>query len=666
MAYPHPRETLLNDHLRHREMEAQRYLARAKDESLPDWRRVLQELTARTPRYMKGVVRVLMPKVASDVLLNPDAEHSLWDIRSRTQCYMVIEQERDSGGNTVLKISGTRTAVEKAIDDIVQVTKKVRVLLLSDGDEILIHDGIDEHGADPYTAKPRMPISIGQTRSLDESLNPTILTTTAQDVPKPSRWTKQTFEQYVATLARGYLPVWRANILYPDRKAGHQHAVVKQLVDVFYDPEAQSSLSGAAFKIAFEYIARRGRVFRTQARVLFDRMERLGVPTDTTIYNLLIEATIHDKDLRSFSACVSLMLRRGHEPNLKTWLLFLRLVQSEEVRRYILQAMIHKNLLVTPENMAQVALEMARYDAERAMQHGLDVETLLAEQSKLYGPDWLRFSGATTTCNLILEVIAKHGKWDQVNKFVDFMASRPSPYVYPDANTLNICVEHARVQTYARLAIDLVGKFEDLGIQTEMGTLQSLFMAFWDHNMAHAMDIVWQFALLTGRTTTAMAIRFSKVLRLGSRSGWDAPIPTQSDTVPPTKRPKWYGMYALLMASSRDMFQVEKPATQRQLLRVLRQRGLQMRSEGYIVPRGSLSRTLRDMAERDSRFHKSLTEKKWIIEPALLSITLRTDEADAPHKIIEEDDIDEDCNEEESQGGEISTEQLEKHQDIEI
>ncbi|KAH8911869.1 hypothetical protein BR93DRAFT_921862 [Coniochaeta sp. PMI_546] len=670
MEYPHPRETLLNDHLRHREMEAQKRheaCARAKNESLPNWRRVLQELTAATPRYMDGVVRVLMPKGASDVLLNPDAENSLWDIRSRTRCYMVVEQERDSDGNTVLKISGTRTAVEKAIDDVVQVAKKVTVLLLSDSGETLIHDGIDEHGSEHDTAKPRTPIMIGRTRSLDKSLKPTLLTTTAHDVPKPSRWTKQTFEQYVATLARGYLPVWRANILYPGRKVGHQKAVVKQLIDVFYDPETQASLSGPAFKIAFEYIARRGRVFRPQARVLFDRMEKLGLPTDTTIFNLLIEATIHDKDLRSFSTCVFLMIRRGHEPNLKTWLLFLRLIQSEEVRRYILQAMIHKNLLVAPENMAQVALEMARYDAERAMQHGLDVEALVAEQSKLYGPEWLRFAGATSTCNRILEVIAKHGKWDQVNKFVEFMASRPSPYVYPDANTLNICVEHARVQTYARSAIDLVGRFEDLGIQTEMGTLQSLFMAFWYHNMAHAMDIVWQFALLTGRTTSGMATRFADILHMGSKLGWDADaIPAQSDAIPTPKKPKQYAMYALLMASSRDMFQIETPAMRKQLLKVLRQRGLQMRSEGYVVPRGSLSRALRDAAERDSRLHKNLTKGSWIIEPALLPTTMSADKGGAPLQHIEEEEPDEDSSHVGSHGEEMSTEQLEKHQDIEI
>lgn len=672
MEYPHPKETLLNDHLRHREMEAQKRheaLALAKNESLPNWRRVLQELTAATPRYMDGVVRVLMPKAANDVLLNPDAENSLWDIRSRTHCYMVVEKERDPDGNIVLKISGPRTAVERAIDDIVQVAQKVTVLLLSGSGETVIHDGIDEHAAELATASRGTPISnIGQTRSLDRSLKPSILTTTARDIPKPSQWTKQTFEQYVATLTRGYLPVWRANILYPEKEASHQHAVVKQLVKVFYDPKTQASLSGAAFRIAFEYIARRGRVFRPQARFLFDRMEKLGIPTDTTIFNLLIESTIHDKDLRNFSNCVFLMIRRGHEPNFKTWLLFLRLIQSEEVRRYILQAMIHKNLLVTPENMAQVALEMARFDAERAMQHGLDVETLLAEQSRLYGPEWLRFAGATTTCNRILEVMAKHGKWDLVNKFVDFMASRPSPYVYPDANTLNICVEHARVQTYARSAIDLVGRFEDLGIQTEMGTLQSLFMAFWYHNMAHAMDIVWQFALLTGRTTSDMATRFTEILEMGSRLGWDADaIPAQSATIPTAKRPKQYAMYALLMASSREKFKVENPATRKHLLKVLRQRGLQMRAEGAVVPHRSLARALREAAERDSRFHKNLTKGSWIIEPALLPTTVRADKTNVPpRKSIDDGGPEEDSGDEGSHGEESSTEQVGIHRDIEI
>lgn len=677
MEYPHPRETLLNEHMRHREMEGQKHheaIAREHREPLPNWRRVLQELTAATPRYMNGVVRVLMPPVASDALLDPDRENSLWDIRSRTPCYMAVEQERDPNGNTVLKISGARSAVGEAVDDIVQVAKKVKVLLLSDKGETVVHDGIEQDAGRRDLADTGGQISIGPTRSLDELLRPTILASTAHDVPKPSRWTKQTFEQYVATLTRGRLPVWRASELYPGRKLAHQSAVVKELVDVFYDRETRASLSSAAFKIALEYIARKGRTFRPQARVLFDRMEKLGIPTDTTIFNFLIEATTLDKDLRSFSTCVFLMIRRGHEPNIRTWLLYLRLIQSEEVRRYILQAMIHRNLLVSPDNLARVAHEMAAYDAERAMQQGLDVQGLVAEQSKLYGPEWLNHGIATATCHRIVTVIAKHGKWDMVNKFVDFMASRPSTYVFPNSKTLAVLVEHARVQTYARSAIDLLARFEDLGVPPKRDTLRSLFMAFWFHNMAHSLDVVWQYALLTAKTSIDMATRYADILDMGAKLGWGAEeTPTQSDTISTlptkgTKQAKQYAIYALLMATSRDMFEVENPATQQNLLKVKRDRGIRMRSDGYSVPLGSLSRALREAAERDSRFHKNLTKKKWIIEPALLPTTVMVplEKDDVSEEALGQDELDEDASIEEGGDEEIPTEQPEKNPDIEI
>lgn len=675
MEYPHPRETLLNEHMRHREMEAQKRheaIARERHEPLPNWRRVLQELTAATPRYMNGVVRVLMPPVASDALLDPDRENSLWDIRSRTRCFMVVEQERDPNGNTVLKISGTRTAVERAIQDIVQVAKMVKVLLLSDtGETVTVHDGIKQDGIDQDAARDLADtgaqISIGPTRSLDELLRPTILATTAQGVPKPSRWTKQTFEQYVAALTRGQLPLWRASELYPDRRVSHQSAVVKELVDVFYDRETRASLSSAAFKIALEYIARKGRTFRPQARVLFDRMEKLEIPTDTTVFNCLIEATTLDKDLRSFSTCVFLMIRRGNEPNIRTWLLFLRLIQSEEVRRYVLQAMVHRNLLVSPENLARVAHEMAAYDAERAMQQGLDVEALVAEQSRLYGPEWLNHGIATATCNRIVTVIAKHGRWDVVDKFVDFMASRPSPCVYPDANTLAVLVEHARVQTYARSAIGLVRRFEQLGIAPTRHTLRSLFMAFWYHNMAHAMDAVWQYALLTTKTSSDMATRYADILELGHKHGWDKEdVPTESDSVPATsaKRAKQRAIYALLMASSRDTFQVENPSAQRNLLKTLRDRGIRMRADGHSVPLGALSRALREAEERDSRFHKNLAKKKWIIEPAAISTTVMVPLGTG--SVYEEDSLHRDSGNATDRGDDIPAEELEKNPDIEI
>ncbi|KAB5554557.1 hypothetical protein GE09DRAFT_132452 [Coniochaeta sp. 2T2.1] len=632
MEYPNPKETRLNDHLRHRDMKAQSWhedLARANHHPVPNWRKVLEQLTARTPRYLNGVVRVLIPEPTNNSLLNPDADNSLWDIRSRTRCHMVLEQERDANGNTVLKISGARRAVEQAIDDIVQVAKNNMVLLVSDAGETVLHDGT-KAGAEPQpTTESRPEIRIGHTRSLDKDLRPGVLTTSASGVSKPARWTKQTLEQYVAILARGHLPVWRANALYPGRRAAHQKAVLEQLVDVFYDPETQSALSGAAFKIAFDYIARRGRTARPQARVLFDRMEKVGVPTDTTIFNLLMEATVHDKDLRSFSTCLFLMGRQGHEPNFKTWLLFLRIVQSEEVRRYILQAMIHKNLLVSPENRVRAAYEMASFDAERAMLQGLDVDAILDEQSKLYGPEWLDFKLATPICNKIIEVLAKHSKWDQVDRLIDFMASRPSPHVYPDEATCNVCLERARVQTHARSAVDLLQRFEsDLGVRTAMGSVRSLFLAFWHQNMAHCMDVMWQFAVLTGRTSSDMGTRVSDVLHLAGKMGWDkAPVPTEeSDALPATKKhAKQYGFYALLMASSKDAFGVADAQGRSRLPDVLRRRGLEMRSEGRIVPRGALSNALREAAERDLRFHKGITRGKWIVEPALLATELYHD-----------------------------------------
>jgi hypothetical protein len=633
--------------------------ARESHVPLPNWRRDLQDLTAATPRYMNGVVRVLMPRLASDALFDPDREDSLWDIRSRTHCYMVVERERDPDGNTVLKISGPRTAVEHAIDDIVQVVKKVKVLLASETGEMVVHDGIEPQVTSDLTETGGQ-ISIGPTRSLDEMLKPTLLATTAHDVPKPARWTKQSFEQYVASLTRGYLPQWAASKLYPKRELSHQKAVVQQLVKVFYDRDTQGSLSSAAFKIAFQYLASKGRTFRPEVRILFDRIEKLGIPTDTTIFNYLIEATTLDRDLRSFSTCLYLMIRRGHEPNIRTWLLFLRLIQSEEVRRYILQAMIHRNLLVSPENLARVAHEMAAYDAERAMQQGLDVEALVAGQSRLYGPEWLDHGIATATCNRIITVIAKHGKWDLVHKFVDFMASHPSPNVYPDFKTLAVLVEHARVQKYARSAIDILARFEHLGVAPSRAALRSLFMAFQHHKMVHAMDMVWQYALLTGQTSSDMASKYYDILKQGQAHSWgDEDIPTQSDTTEtlPTRGPrqaKQHAAYALLMASSRKVFRVENPAAQSNLLRVLRHNGIQMRFEGYGVPLGALSAALREAAERDSRFHKNLRQKKWIIEPAQLSTLVKArpqrsdmyigtpSEVEAEEGAEDEEDLDED------------------------
>jgi hypothetical protein len=453
------------------------------------------------------------------------------------------------------------------------------------------------------------------------------------------------------------MPAWRAYGVYRNPKE-HQYAVAKQLINVFYDPEAQTSLSSEAFKMALEYIARRGRTLRSHARVLFDRMEKQGIPTDTTIFNLLIEATIHDRDLRNFSTCVYLMIQRGHHPNLKTWLLFLRLPQSEEVKRYILQAMNHKGLLASPDTIGRIAFEMAPYDAERAMAQGWDLETILAEQTKLYGPGWLTWRMARHTCNRMVEVMAKHGKWDLIGQFAAFMASHSSGDLYPDAYTLDICIEHGRVQRRIRTTIDLLQMFEDYGITPDMLTLQSFFKLFRFYKMPHAMDMVWQYSSVTAQTSFSTRHSLRKLLAKGSKLGWNAnDIPMVSDAIPQTSYPKDHALYALLKASSTNTFQVEDPISEK-VLEVLLKRGSFLRNAGW-VPRERLSKMLREMVDRDRRFHKGLIEGKWIIEPALLPLedTGIRQPPGSCRDLIMDQTPDE---------GKRVTEELERHEDYEI
>ncbi len=71
------------------------------------------------------------------------------------------------------------------------------------------------------------------------------------------------------------------------------------------------------------------------------------------------------------------MNERGLSPDLNSWLAFLRLFESEAVKRYILHAMGAKGLLDTRSAVRRAAKEMVPHDVDRAVQMNMGLASLL-------------------------------------------------------------------------------------------------------------------------------------------------------------------------------------------------------------------------------------------------------------------------------------------------
>ncbi|CAK7269054.1 hypothetical protein SEPCBS119000_003374 [Sporothrix epigloea] len=295
----------------------------------------------------------------------------------------------------------------------------------------------------------------------------------AHQIRRPDDWTPASLERYVAALTNGRPPAHLAPKLYPQRRAwsrkqpdpssddaprsgpstdsvaplpvsavesgttltdggstlnSHDNTVVNLLLSLFHNEAARQALSMSALKMALAFMCRHGETYRPEVRSLFERAESVRVPMDSETYNIMLASQVKTQDLRNFGATLALMKRRGMKPDLTTWLLFMRLFESEEVKRHILRTMhaSRPDLLDLPDALQSIAQEMVEYDAQRAVMQrrqqrvyqerastiqeqehaaSIFVDEFIGHQTDKYGPGWL----SRTAANRILEVFGTHG-----------------------------------------------------------------------------------------------------------------------------------------------------------------------------------------------------------------------------------------------------------------
>ncbi|KAL2148377.1 hypothetical protein VTH82DRAFT_2297, partial [Thermothelomyces myriococcoides] len=341
------REALLKHH---RDYTHQLRLERRRPtRQVDDWRTVLNKLIKWTPPHeRRGRIKVVIPK-HSVALLSSDHERNLWNIRSRTDCDMMLYRPVDEAApfDPYIVLSGQPTAMTAAVDDILKVSKGVTVVNLDDSP----HAGLESSQAGQPPTEGLDDSAFTATKVIPHQMSvpcrPYRLDMRADQIPRPGEWTIRAFQQYIAALIMGDLDPSRAQELYRDGET-HIRVVIRQLHEVFNDPAASAAVSLPALKLALRFLAEAGATYVKDARALFDRAEELGLRVNTDTYNQLAEASVRCKNLPAFGTTISQMVRHGYKPNLGTWLLFLRLIQPEEVRRYILQAMDTKGFFLDP------------------------------------------------------------------------------------------------------------------------------------------------------------------------------------------------------------------------------------------------------------------------------------------------------------------------------
>lgn len=485
-----------------------------------DWRHVLSLLASKTPeesvRWIEDGMKIEIPERKLAAIMDNAGDERIGAIRRRTGASIKVSRADSPTAFSTLLVSGTRAGINSATAEFRRIAGRITITRLwapLAPDEVETETFNDED----FFVPPLTREEGGPWQRFRVDYN-------AYTTPWPTHISFSSFERYVASLTDSVMHPHLNSLLYnPTRHAvllDHERAVVRRLKRAFMNYEARPWISCSALKLALSFLCRKGDKYLPEARSIFVMMDRFGLRMDADVFNMLLRAPAATRNLRKFRRTVLLMSKKGFSPNLDTWILFLRMFESVEVRSYILQAMNSKNLLGTPEAIQRVAEEMAPFDTEHAINQDKDLSTFMQEQSERYGPDWLTRDAA----NQVLDVLCRHGRFRDAFELLDLMHAHVESIPVedkadrtahsPDVISFNTIISHAKTQGKMPVAVNAIRKMKTTAFATQLDrvTFGLLFEMAWKSRLRFSLSIIWKYASLARLTTWRMRYRVAALI----------------------------------------------------------------------------------------------------------------------------------------------------------
>ncbi|PTB74692.1 hypothetical protein M440DRAFT_1464042 [Trichoderma longibrachiatum ATCC 18648] len=213
-----------------------------------------------------------------------------------------------------------------------------------------------------------------------------------EEAPRPEQWTMENLDGYIRMLVCGRLRPHLALRYYakPEKDGTFVDTDgirVQLIMAALTDPGAKAYITPSILKMAMSFMAHKGG-HRADADRLLTLAEEWGIPLDTEAYNIMLEGYVTKRDVAFFHKLLLKMQQRYFQPNARTWLLFLELVEKEIERRQIIVAMYDLGLFKDPATRRGIARIMATHDAYVAFRSGKRLDAFMAEQKSRYGDDW--------------------------------------------------------------------------------------------------------------------------------------------------------------------------------------------------------------------------------------------------------------------------------------
>ncbi|KAK2034592.1 pentatricopeptide repeat domain-containing protein [Colletotrichum zoysiae] len=493
-----------------------------QNQPLINWRATLDILRLQT-RPLRGPWQIRARKISVEPELGDkllyEVDHTIWDIHEQTRCHIELHWPKDAYGRAsndgiYLLLSGDEEALEHAAEEIYRIAVRNKSTISTEG-----AIGGKFIGSQVSSAKPEEPArSTAELlwESSVESQRPgyTPEYTAYQPhhkIPKPQEWTPQTFLAYVTAITNARLPERLSSKFYGSGTTAIQ-AAIALLKAAFADKTTSKAHSRRAFKQALRLIELHGHSHRNEAREFFNNRLKLNLPpVDTDTFNILLTGNVKVKDLFNFDSILKLMIRHRCLPNAQTWSLFLQLIESEEIRRHVVQIMHSLGLLLDPTAVKLIAKELVVYDVRHAHDKWPGMREFLQSQDAKYGKHWVSKAAMIR----IMNELGRLGNLSSCLDLFDIMSELS--LTTPTTIVLDIVLYHARMQRKFAISTAILRKASKLNIAFDEQTYHELFSMAFRMRRPNALGLIWRYACVDGKTSWYMRNDVSRLMKHGHR-----------------------------------------------------------------------------------------------------------------------------------------------------
>ncbi|KAL6863949.1 hypothetical protein J3F83DRAFT_762249 [Trichoderma novae-zelandiae] len=446
---------------------------------IPDWSETFNLLkrmmTRRSEPASMAAMRIVLPKSWALELGSNKIEF----VDSATGLLAKLRVSSDHQDPSAIILRGKSSVLAHAAEELVAACKDVEVYRLGEvaafGYEVQrLWPGI-EGAADGGSF---IPDDKQDNIWVHQEYQAYWIDTPYEEAPRPEQWTMEKLDTYIRMLVCGRLRPHLALRYYakPEKDGTFVDTDgirVQLIMAALTDAKAKACITPSILKMAMSFMAHKGG-HRADADRLLTLAEEWGIPLDTEAYNIMLEGYVTKRDMQ----------QRYFQPNARTWLLFLELVEKEMERRQI----------IDPATRRGIARIMATHDAYVAFRSGKRLDAFMAEQKSRYGEDWFT---ADAMNSILTEFFRFHERDSRrFDEFRGLIEKQSEDGRKVGIDTINLVLERCLAYKDWDTAIWALTKLHESGCEADHLTYQYVIRLAIRLQLPHALGVAVFYAAL--------------------------------------------------------------------------------------------------------------------------------------------------------------------------